>query len=342
MPDVNQFLIKPLQVPAAPSTTEAQGIHQSDIILRTAFIAAIADLRANPNLLDYVWASLPRDAQTLRQYGELELSEAKKWFLATDFPVKFYPIYNEGRWPCISIKLVSSQEAETTLGDIHYIPQEQNDSVWPVLFGPFTPVGYNQATGIMTPPPSIVDTLTLATNQFVVDRQGRVFPITQVFDNGTFSIPVGSIGDFVGCVIKNERPAFVTQLESAAFREVYEIGAHVGGEPVYLSWLHSLVIFILLRYKQLLLEGRGLERTTFSSSDFDKNPEFETSEPVYSRFVTLTGYVRHYWPKTSDLKISTVVPVIDVADAGPSPNNVNINQEIWVAQGDLPNLKPKT
>jgi len=334
------LLVKALEFPLPPSVTEAQGIHQSDIILRTAIVAALADLRANPFLLDFVWASLPRDPLTLREYGELELQRAKEWFLQTDIPVNMIPMPQTGKWPRISIKLVSSTEAESTLGDVHYIPDELNDRLWPILYGPFTPKGYDATTGIITPPPGQTDKFVLSTTQFVVDRAGRVFPIVQVFDDGTFAIQAGTIADLTDMVIKNERPAFVTQLESASYREVYEIGIHVGSEPVYLTWLHSIVIFILLRYKQALLEARGLERSVLSSSDFDLNPAFDPDQPVYSRFVTLTGYVRHYWPKSTDLRISTLVPEIVVRDAGPSPTDPN--DQTWITEADSLVIKPKT
>ncbi len=333
----------PGSTPLAPnlSTTEVQGIFQGDIIIRKALTAAIADIRANPQLLDYVWAGLPKDSLSSKEYGQLELSEAKKWILQHEFPVKMAPAPQEGRWHCLTIQLVGSQEieAESTLSDVHYTPSELNDSSWPTYAGPFTPLGYNPATGIITAPPGVVNPFALTTNMFIVDRFGKAFPITTVNDDGTFGVAPGTETDFTGAIIKTERPGFITSLESSSFRETYRIGVHTGSEPVYLFWLHSVLVFILLRYKQVFLEARGFERTTISSSDFARDPNFEIYEGVYSRYVTVTGYCRNFWPKFTDLRISTTVPEIMTDGGSKSPSNVNPNTELWFMDQDA--LTPK-
>ena len=123
------LLIKSLDLPLPPSmTTEALGVHQSDVIIRTAIVAAIADLRANPWLLDYVFASLPRDDRTMKDYGEKEVQRAKEWFMKTNVPVFMVPRMDEAKVPCITIKLLDSSEAEVTLGDVHYQEKEDNDA----------------------------------------------------------------------------------------------------------------------------------------------------------------------------------------------------------------------
>jgi len=77
--------------PLDPSTTSTLGIHQSDVIIRTAIIAALADLRANPWKLDYVFSSLPKDTLTAKSYGEKDIAQAKRWFLSTEIPVTMVP-----------------------------------------------------------------------------------------------------------------------------------------------------------------------------------------------------------------------------------------------------------
>lgn len=77
--DGQALLVKSLELPLSNSlTTEALGIHQSDVIIRTAIVAALADLRANPWLLDYVFASLPKDEMTMKDYGEKSVEKAKE------------------------------------------------------------------------------------------------------------------------------------------------------------------------------------------------------------------------------------------------------------------------
>jgi len=331
------LLVKALELPLPVDlTTGALGIHQSDVIIRTAIVAAIADLRANPQLLDYVFASLAQDEQTLKDYGEKSIQRAKDWFLKTNIPVFMVPRIDEAKVPCITIKLLSSEESETTLGDVHWQPTEDNSSDWPALAGPFAPVSYNAATGLMVLPD--LGGLILSTAMVLVDATGKTQPILQVFDDGSIIIQQGTVADFSKTLLKGTPPVFVTQLESVWYRESYQIGVHVSGEPVYLTWLHSIVVFILLRYKQALLEARGFERTVVNSSDFDRNEFFE-AELVFSRYVTITGNVRQYWPKDTNIKLEALESVIRVEGAGKLPSGTDPNDSLWIGDRDV--LTPK-
>jgi hypothetical protein len=111
-------------------------------------------------------------------------------------------------------------------------------------------------------------------------------------------------------VIKPQRAAYRTALESTMYRESYIIGCYVDSEPIHLVYLHSILVFLLLRYKQVLLEARGFERTTLSSSDFRRDEEL-LPEMYYSRYTTITGTVRQYWPKIIARKIDAVVTDIE-------------------------------
>jgi hypothetical protein len=295
--------------------TEVLGIHQSDVILRTAIIEAINDLRANPWLLNYVFASLPLDKLTANDYGQKEIDRAKEWFVRTEIPVVWNITTNDPKFPCISLALMSSQEVEQegTLSDTHYQPFEDNDWEWPVLAGPLNAIAYNAGTGTMAVDPTLVD-IVIAPGMNVVTKAGKTYPITEVLDQATFRIQAGIVDDFNQMVIKTANPAYITELESAVFREVYALGCHVDSEPVQLTYLHSILVFILKRYNQALLEARGFERMVVSSTDLKRDddtlPEF-----LYSRYVQVTGSVRQSWPKTVAMKVSSVVPAPRATDA---------------------------
>lgn len=330
------LLIKSLELPLPPSMTEALGIHQSDIIIRSAIVAAIADLRANPWLLDYVFASLPRDELTMKAYGENEVDQAKKWFMKTDIPVFMTPRIDEAKVPCISISLLESVESENTLGDVHYVPQEANDSKWPTLAGPFNPETYNAATGIMKVSAEIGDAIVIAKGMVVLDRVGRPYDILDILDRYTFAIKAGTVADFGNALLKSAKPSYVTQLESLAFRETYRVGCHAQGEPQFLTYLHSIVSFVLLRYKEALLEARGFERSTISSAQFELNEQWE-KETVFSRSISITGFVRNYWPKAINPRIQGIEVLPDFEQTGLGagttvPNDPN--DPSWLVEQD--------
>lgn len=286
-------------------STLAPGIHQSDIIVRTAIIEAIADVRRNPWLLNYVFASLRQDALTRSVYGEREIDAAKRWFMRTNLPVFMVTRQDGPQLPGISIELQESVELEQTLGDVNYDSSEPVEAEWPVLAGPFTPVQYDGGTGTIVLPKSVTDELVVVPGMLVVDAVGGQHPVISVGEAGEVVIASGSSANFSGATIQAVGPRLIAALESVSCRETYVIGCHVQGEPRLLTYLHSIVVFVLWRYKQSLLEARGFERSTLSSTQFQRNHDFEV-ELAYSRFVSLTGYVRQFWPKIVTDRLTTV------------------------------------
>jgi hypothetical protein len=315
--------------------SEAIGIHQSDLIIRSAIIAAFDDLRANPWLLDYAFAQLPKDTLTKDEYGQREIDNAKKWFLNTRIPVFMSTRVDEVSLPAISITLLESVEAETTLADVHYVPQQDTDRVWPALTAPFTPESYNQTTGEMTIPGSV--TLVLAAGQQIIDATGGVHEILEVIDDRKVRIEP-AIADFRGAVIKGKPPSSIASFESVRMKETYAIGCHVQGEQVYLTYLHTLLVFALLRYKATLLEARGFERSSISSSDFRRNEAFE-NELSFSRHVNLTGYVTQVWPGEISPKVTAMQTVTRIADSGKLPAGTNPDESLWIGDQDILTLK---
>jgi len=305
-------LIRALELPLPETLTRIVGIHQSDVIIRSALEAGLADLRANPFLLDYVFASLPQDVLTWREYGEKSLQAAKKWFLTTHVPVSIAPRLDESKWPQITIDLLESSEVvpEATLGDVNYEPTEQNGQNWPALTPQFTPKSYNASTGVVVL--GATPEAWVGRGMFLVDKQGQAHEIVESISDVSFRISVaaGVIPDLRNCVLKSRRPSWNVDVESSSFKESYRIGIHTT-DPVHLTWLHAIVQFALLRYKQVLLEARGFERSTLSSSQVARDQGFET-ENLFSRFITVSGFVRQFWPKA----ITPVIDGVEMDNAG--------------------------
>lgn len=321
--DGQSILVKALDLERDFKPMEALGIHQSDVIIRTAIVAALADLRRDPQVLDYIFSSLPADELTRKDYGEKSVAQAKKWFLNNKIDVVMSPVMDKAKAPLITIKLMDSNEAETTLGDVHYITQEFNEESWPALTEPFNP-SYNPATGNFTVTLDQIGGLYVVPGMSIIDGIGKAHEIIAVNEDG-FTIAQGTVADFRQAVLKGRKPARVTTLESVAYKETYQIGVHVAGEPVYLTWLHSIVVFCLLRYKQALLESRGYARSVVNSSGFDKNEQMSTEEHIFSRYMSITGYVRQYWPKVIGAQTIQTVETGD-ADRGVVGAGIVVNK----------------
>lgn len=300
--------------------SEIKGIFQSDIVLRTALVEALRRLRDQPELIDDIFANLREDALTSAEYGDAAIAAAKNWFLSTDIPVFMSYRIDDVKLPGISIGLQEDSEAEQTHGDVNYVTQEPSEAQWPVLAGPFSPTAYAPSSGIMVLPQSAVQGLILGAGMVVLDAAGRKYPVTEVLDDDTISIQAGVVADFRGALLKAPAPRNISTIEGVNQRETYIVGVHVQGESTFLAWLHPIVKYCLFKYKQELLEARGLERTAISSAQFLRNDMFG-NEVVFSRAFSVTGYCRQTWRKDVSERVDAVEShlVLGLADThGPA------------------------
>jgi len=322
-----------MSTPVPQLPTKALGIHASDVIIRSALVLGLQDLRDNPRLLDFIQAGLVQDGLTWKDQGQSDIDRARDWFLKTNINVVMVPVVNEAQLPAVTISLLNSTEVvpESTLGDVHWDTSEDDPESWPVLYGPLQPRSYSQATGLLT----FRETLAVAAGMWVTDSGGQPHEIIEIIDDNSFKIAAHTVADFRGATIRPEGSGSAIGLESSSFRETYRLGLHVGDEPVYLTWLHAAVVFVLLRYKQVLLEARGFERSTLASTDFVREQQYE-AEMVYNRYVNVTGYVRNYWPKVFAPKIGVLQPRLQVGDENTSVREAGVEPatQLWVGKKD--------
>lgn len=289
-------------------STRTLGIHQSDLIIRSAIKEGLAQIRKDPSLLDWVFVGLAQDSLTIKEFGQKAMREAKDWFLKTGINVYHGLANAPPEFPCVTIVLQESSEAEKTLGDKHYDVSEPLDS-YPIAVKSFSAEGFDPVGLVLTLPQTVIDEVYINTNMTVIDRAGQPHRILELSDTNDKQVIVeGPAADFSQASIRYAFP-YRIQLESVQMRETYQLGVHVNGPPLYLMVLHSVVIFCLLRYKQSLLEERNFGETNISSSDFQRNPSMG-AEAEYSRYISLSGTVKQFWPK------DVIAPVLEVRTSG--------------------------
>lgn len=322
-----------------PIPTSALGIAQSDLIIKKALEAGIAELRANQWILDYVMASQNFDDLTSSTYGQQDINNFKKWFLATDIKTYINVRIGDVTAPCVTVNLVSSTAQELTLSDLGPDPVQEDVPVtangpglWPALTPTFTPQ-YTVTTGQLLLPASVQ--VELFPGMVIVDGIGKVWPIQDVLDNQTVVIQSGVVTNFTNSTVRAATPSIVQTIESQVFRESYLIGCHAQGEPAHLVYLYSVILFVLLRGQQFFLEARGLERLEFSATDFAKTPDFDV-ENVYSRYINMSGYVRHSWPKFRYQKITGLTTQVIMLGMANVPADAQpASEQLWVGEKDI-------
>jgi hypothetical protein len=317
--------------------SELAGIFQTDIVLQSALKAGLADLKANTWLLDYIWSSLPSDPQTAQLYGQMDVNAAKKWFLAQTIPVFLNTRVDTFRGLCLTIAMSSSAEVENTLADNHYVPSESIAA--PVgnvaLTAPFTPQ-YNSSTGVVTIPTTVGDTYDFFPGMYLVSPAGTAYKIIDVTSDYSLTLAPG-LADLTNVTLQATlptQPSYAVRIGSVECHEVFQIGCHVVTDPFHLVLLHSVVVFILLRYRKTLLEARGLERTKFESEDFGRD-ESLNGELAYRRYITLDGYVRHFWPMDNRVPqaVGGVVQLKNI-DVPNMPADSPPATQLWIGDQD--------
>ena len=272
--------------------TEVRGIFPTDLVLQKALEIGLKDLRDNPNQLNYVFAWLLFDDKTADSYGQKERENAINWFLKTNIPVLADVRLAEDTFPSVSYSIMSDEQVEETLADLNYETQQSVPAAWEPLTPRFSPT-YDSVTGLVTISSNISNLIPITTDLILVTGQGRSYPIYSVVDNGFFIEP-GLTVNLANSVLKNGKGRLSTGVESCNFKQVLRIGCHAIGDPRYAIYLHSIVKYSLLRYRRTLLEGRGFERSTISSGPIYRNESIPV-ENLFTRYITLIGFVRDFW-----------------------------------------------
>jgi hypothetical protein len=102
-------------------------------------------------------------------------------------------------------------------------------------------------------------------------------------------LPVGQFG------IIPEYQFYESKIGNTFMQEPYKITINCMDQQTLL-WLHSIVVYSLLRYRQVLLEKDGYAESLVSSGPMYPNPDYSDSgQIIWSRDVNLTGQVQNRW-----------------------------------------------
>lgn len=288
------------------------GIFQSDLIIRTAIMLGIEDIRNNPWLIDFILGDVLKNTYLRDKYGQNHIDSCKEWFLNNKIEVYMDSRKDRDKYPCVTISLGTSQEKEEmkTMADqstetVVLLPNEINKPI-PFIVKPFNSLGYNDITGEV-PLPDGTDIGLISEGMILVDPDtAEGYIINDVSSESIFiSTDLDISSSRFAIVPKNQ--FYKARIEHSFFQETYTIGCHVHGDPQAVLWLHSIVLFALLRYREGLLEANGFYQSTVNSSDLTPDSVYGgVEEEIWSRFVTLTGMVENCWVKSPRRVIESV------------------------------------
>lgn len=288
-------------------------ILQGDVLISELIRQGLDDLRKNIWLLDDVFSSFVQVEAFREKYGQKEIDRAKEWFANNKIDVYMRYRNDKDEMPCVTVALGGSDEIVDmkSLGDLSpeietLIPSKIGKPI-PYMVKPFVPASYDSNTNIVVAPDST--SLRRATpGMLLVDTEtGNGYVISQVYDQSITIIPGTEPFEAQRVAVAPKYPFYRVRREHTFFSENYQIGCHVHGDPSTLLWLHSIVLYLILRYRESMLEGRGFAQSSVSSTDLMPNSAMSQpgGETVFSRFISLNGQVENSWLKLPERVIET-------------------------------------
>lgn len=327
------------------------GLFQADSVLKTAIQLFLDDLRKNIWLMDYILEDFTKNPYLKDAYGQKQIDSAKEWFKNNNINVSVG--YNPDKLnpPCISV-ILGSQPEKTDMkhmGDLStskviLLPNQINRPISYVV-KVFTPTGYDESTGEVSIDSSI-DLSGVSPGMILVDpTSGNGYVIQDISGNGVViesNIDIGA--SQFGIIPQNQ--FYKARLEHIFMQANYTIICTTHGDPQTVLWLHDIVLYGLLRYKESLLEALGLSETVMSSGDLEVNREFgqDGGETAWDRAINITGQIEQTFIKAPHRIIEAValkkkekcefVGGIKIISNEDTPTFFDASEESWTTVED--------
>jgi hypothetical protein len=316
------------------------GLISTNILLKSAIEAGLADLRANVWVLKDIFSPMVNDPLSQNEYGQRYVDNAVNWFVQTNIPVFLGYRTDSPEFPCITILPNSRTEAvdRTTLADQGVVTQQDprqdiTQSIIKVTPN-FSPVAYDATTGAVTVPNGINLTVVVS-GQYLVAKSGKAYLITSVSQPNVITIAPNTHDDFSTLFVTPSTQLYNIHQEETFVRETVTIGVHAQSDPVQNEWLHDIIWYLLLRIKEAFLEGRGMELTAPDSGQLELNSNFNP-ERVFSRYISITGVLPFSFIKFAAPRLDGVTGGVTIItdELTPSFYLPQANAQGWKMQND--------
>jgi hypothetical protein len=287
-------------------------IFQTDVYLKLFLEENLEQIKKNPWLIDHILWDFTHSQFLKTKFGEKQVRACKEWFETNNINIFHQFVKDKEKFPCIAITLGSSAETQEyrTMGDVsqHTIglaPTEVGQKI-PYVVSPFIPYGYDPVTGEVGVPQGI-DIAPVSAGMILLNPvTGNGTPVVSINGQNIFIKPGVELDASQLGVVPQYR-YFQTRLGRSFFQETWNLTCATN-DPQTLLWLHSIVIFGLLRYREFMEHNGILEITNFSSTDIF-NADFSNAEgeEIYCRQITITNKVEQTWPRDLHKKIESVI-----------------------------------
>lgn len=291
------------------------GIWQGDVIVKMAIDLGIDEMRKNPWLLDHAFESLKVISYISDKYGQKNIDAAKEWFANNKIDVYMRPRNDKDILPCVTITPGNTPEKSDMkhMADMSTVkkilmPTEIGKPI-PFVVKPFTPTGYDPSTGEVGVDENTPGLDAVIAGMILVNPANSMGYVIKDIVDGAIIIEDDLQIEASQFAVIPQFAYYEARVEHTFFQDSYNIGCQAHGDPQTLIWLHTIVLYAILRYRESLLEGTGFTESSVSSGEIIEDPNYEGpgGEQAFIRMINLTGQVENSWIKAPRRFIENVL-----------------------------------
>lgn len=289
-----------------------QGIFPTDVFIKKLLETILEDIKKNLWLIDYIMDDFVSNPFLRTQYGKKQIAAAKDWFVNNNVNVYHQYIKDKEKFPALILTLGSSTESQENrgLGDVGpenltILPNQTGDPI-PYVLPPFIPTSYVSSTGLVGVPVG-TDLGPISKGMVLINpTTGNGTVILGIMD-GQIQIGTDIELDSSQLAVIPQYRFFTTRLGRTFFQETWNITVATN-DVQSLLWLHTIVIFGLLRYREFMEHNGILEITNLSSTDIF-NSEFSNpeGEEIFCRQITIQNKVEQQFIRGLHRNIESVL-----------------------------------
>lgn len=270
-----------------------------DIRIKTMLELGLDDIKKNDWLLNDVLGDTISNEYLRERYAS-QISSCKQWLANNRIYIFMSERDDKMEFPCITIEMGTSNEksdmkhmADLSTQSIKLLPNNINKPI-PYVIKPLLG-SYDPSSGAFAFS-STVDLLTVSPGMVLVNpTTGVGYVIQSITVANQVNLLTGLDIETTVYGIIPEYQYYETKIGHTFMQEPYKISCHAMDQQTLL-WLHSIVVYSLLRYRQALLEKDGYAESLISSSKMFPNPDYsDAGQVIWSRDINLTGQVENRW-----------------------------------------------
>jgi hypothetical protein len=281
------------------------GIFPLDSVIKTMIELGLEDIKKNIWLMNHILGTYTENKYLKEKYGQKQIDSCREWLLNNRINVVLRPRNDKDQMPLVALEIGNAQEreemkhmADQSSESIILMPKEIDKPI-PYVVKPFIPMGYDELTGVVEIDPNTEGLDTVSVGMVLVDPdKGQGFEIIDILPNGVQIEPNIDL-DAAQLGILPQYRFYKARVEHTFFSENCSINCYAHGDPQAVLWLHAIVLYSILRYRESLLEANGFNQSVVSNGPLLDDPYYNVDgEQAFMRAITLTGQTEHTWIKS--------------------------------------------